>query len=100
MNKKKGAKESIIIHPTSALERTKLWKEALKDTERFDEDEKEFFLSNIKKHYRGRNKIGAKYFAKLVKAITKHYDPAGEAQRIHFVLLIEEFWRDEQIKNL
>lgn len=72
------------------FEKTKLWREVIKNSERFEKEEKEFFLECIKSCFLEKRKMKMKYFASLIEAISRHYDPSGEAKRIKLVLLIKE----------
>ncbi|RJQ26549.1 hypothetical protein C4565_06730 [Candidatus Parcubacteria bacterium] len=78
-------KEALI----EKLEKTKFWVGILHGVSRFDSEEKKFFLENIQREYCKKNKTAVNYYAELINAIARHYDPSGEAKRVRLVLLIK-----------
>lgn len=72
------------------LEATKYWKVALKNTDRFEEEEKQFFLNKIRLHFSLNERMVARHYAELINVMCSFYNPAIKAKETRLSFLINE----------
>lgn len=81
------------------LEATKYWKVALKNTDRFDEEEKQFFLNKIRLHFSLNERMVARYYAELINVMSSFYNPAIKAKETRLSFLINEVHTKKSISE-
>lgn len=91
MKKKVDVQERFDEKLIEKLEKTKFWENAIKNVDRFDDPEKDFFLNEIRRHYCLKERIVARWYTDIVAALAKNYQPAEVAKIWRLTFFINKF---------